>query len=323
MEQIYDDIYKIIVPLPENPLKNLNCYLILGERNLLIDSGFNCRECYEKLTSELNTLDIDMDRTDLFITHGHGDHYGLTAKLKRKWNTVFCSRIDGGIINSSISDNYWNNLDDLFTQYGFARVNKDRNVNYHPGKEYNTDEKIEFNYVDDNTILNIGKYNFKCIETPGHSPGHVCLYEKNEKILFSGDHILQTITPHISIEQNFLNSLDAYLKSLELIKRLDIEKTFPSHREDVKDIYQRSNELIIHHKNRLAEILNIMGNRTLNAYEVAEEMAWDTVEKSWKDFPIEQKWFAMGESIAHLVHLYNNGSLHIDNRDNIYYFTKF
>ena len=70
-EQIHSnpDIYKVPVVLPNNPLKNLNCYIIkTPSENLVIDTGFNQPECLEALTGGLKALDIDMDRTTLFLT---------------------------------------------------------------------------------------------------------------------------------------------------------------------------------------------------------------------------------------------------------------
>ena len=67
-EQIYKnpDIYKIYVPLPNNPLKNLNCYVIkTKDKNLIIDTGFNIEECYNALKEGLHELEIDMEKMGL------------------------------------------------------------------------------------------------------------------------------------------------------------------------------------------------------------------------------------------------------------------
>ena len=54
------DIYNLYVPLPDNPLKNLNCYIIkTDDRSLVIDTGFNRPECLEAMTEGLKELDID------------------------------------------------------------------------------------------------------------------------------------------------------------------------------------------------------------------------------------------------------------------------
>ena len=75
LTKITDHIYKKVVPLPNNPLREINAYLITGEKNLLIDTGFNRPECEEALRSAFTELGITS--TDLFITHLHSDHCGL------------------------------------------------------------------------------------------------------------------------------------------------------------------------------------------------------------------------------------------------------
>ncbi|WZL73874.1 MBL fold metallo-hydrolase [Clostridiaceae bacterium 35-E11] len=90
IEKILDDIYRIEVPLPENPLKRLNAYLIKGvKRNLLIDTGFNRKECKERLLTALTALNVAMDNTDIFITHLHADHSGLASAIMTEHTYVF------------------------------------------------------------------------------------------------------------------------------------------------------------------------------------------------------------------------------------------
>ena len=74
--------------------------------------------------------------------------------------------------------------------------------------------------------ISIDPFEFKVFLTPGHSPGHICLYEPNRKLLFTGDHILPEITPHIGFHpQSGENPLGAYLKSLEkMMKDFEIKQ---------------------------------------------------------------------------------------------------
>ena len=88
------EIYRIFVPLPENPLKALNSYLIKTEnRNLLIDTGFNRPECYEALATSLKDLNVDMEKTDIFLTHLHSDHTGLVNKIAHKNSKIYIGKI--------------------------------------------------------------------------------------------------------------------------------------------------------------------------------------------------------------------------------------
>ena len=59
--QSYPLIYRIEVPLPDNPLRYLNPYVIIGaDRTLVIDTGFKRSECREALFSGLSELNIDL-----------------------------------------------------------------------------------------------------------------------------------------------------------------------------------------------------------------------------------------------------------------------
>jgi hypothetical protein len=65
--------------------------------------------------------------------------------------------------------------------------------------------------------------------------------------------------------------------------------------------------LKLHHQNRADEILMILKESQKNAYQVAAEMTWDIEYDSWDQFPLQQKWFATGEAMAHLRYLEEKG----------------
>ncbi len=171
--------------------------------------------------------------------------------------------------------------------------------------------------------IEVGDYSFRCIETPGHSPGHMCLYEAKKKILVSGDHILFDITPNITfwIEQD--NSLKEYLASLEKVYALDVNLVLPGHRNILNDHKRRITELQEHHKNRLNEVLSALEDGDKTAWEVARYITWDIDISSWELFPAVQKFFAIGETIAHLDYLETDGSIMRRERDKkVLYFLK-
>jgi glyoxylase-like metal-dependent hydrolase (beta-lactamase superfamily II) len=161
--------------------------------------------------------------------------------------------------------------------------------------------------LEDGDQILVGGYSFRCISTPGHSMGHTCLYEPEKKILVAGDHILFDITPNIQCWFEDYNPLKNYLASLDKVNNLDVELVLPGHRSLMSDHKKRIAELKEHHRTRLEEVLSILGNETLTAYEVASQMSWDIKCDCWEDFPRAQKWFATGEAIAHLRYLEREG----------------
>jgi len=80
-ERLAEDLWRLDIPLVGNPLKNLNSYLLTGERSLLIDTGFRQQSCREAMERQLAETHVDRDRLDIFCTHLHSDHTGLAPEL--------------------------------------------------------------------------------------------------------------------------------------------------------------------------------------------------------------------------------------------------
>ena len=81
------------------------------------------------------------------------------------------------MINFESGNLYWRMLDDLFIKFGFPKAQFGRNTDIHPGRKYCNTEKVNFTYVDEGDVLEYGGYHFQPILTPGHTPGHMCLYD--------------------------------------------------------------------------------------------------------------------------------------------------
>ena len=81
VEQVKENIYRLGVTLPQNPLRELNSYLIRGgERDLLIDTGFRRPECREALMAGITEAGSSTSRIDVLLTHLHSDHTGLARE---------------------------------------------------------------------------------------------------------------------------------------------------------------------------------------------------------------------------------------------------
>lgn len=314
--KIAENIYRKVVPLPNNPLRGINVYIITGEKNLLIDTGFNRPECEAALQEAFDVLGIQ--KTDLFITHLHSDHCGLICKFAKENSIVFAGETDGELINFEAGNLYWRMLDDVFIKHGFPRADFGRNTDIHPGRKYCHEGRVDFTYVNEGDVLEYGGYRLQAVETPGHTPGHMCLYDAEKKLLFCGDHILGTITPNICIELGVEDPLRDYLDSLKKIEKLNVDLLLTAHGTPVEDIHTRIKELQHHHEERLAEVLQILGDEWKTAYEVAADMTWEINCKNWENFPIPQKWFATGEAISHLQYLYCGGKVAREEKNGIY-----
>jgi glyoxylase-like metal-dependent hydrolase (beta-lactamase superfamily II) len=323
IEQVLHDIYRIEIPLPNNPLKATNSYFIRGrQRNLLVDTGFNCEASRNAMDEALKDLDVQMETTDLFITHQHSDHAGLVNYLATPETTVWMSEQDGQMVAESRSGSHWSNVRHFVRLSGLAASGMEEGVGRHPGYKYASEVFHGFTMVKEGFEIKVGDYHFHTLETLGHTPGHMCLYDQEKKLLLSGDHILGKITPNITQWQLKEDVLGDYLKSLDKIATLEVDTVLPGHRYIVTDCRGRIDELKRHHSARLADVMTIIGTERMNAAQVASQMKWDLSIKEWEDFPWGQKLFATGEAMSHLYHLVLEGELILSIVDDIAYFNK-
>ncbi len=300
-EEVLPNLFRNKIPLPESPLKYLNSYIIKDpERSLIIDTGLNRKECLEAMHKGLDSLGIDLAKSDIFITHLHADHFGLVSKLATDSTNIFFSRPDKELMES------WEGFGAMVEyagQNGFPENQLKAAIDKHPGAKYGSDWIPEIKVLDEGDVIDVGVYHFKCVATPGHTMGHTCLYEPNKKILVAGDHILIDITPNIQCWSDTDNHLKHYLASLDKVHKLQVDLVLPGHRRLIDNHRARIEELKKHHALRLDEVLAILKNGSMSAFEVASHMSWDIDCERWDQFPVAQKWFATGEALSHLRYL--------------------
>jgi glyoxylase-like metal-dependent hydrolase (beta-lactamase superfamily II) len=310
IEEVLPKIYRIEVPLPESPLRSVNSYVLKGkERNIIIDTGMNKKECRDVMDAALKVLKVDLNKTDIFITHFHSDHLGLAYYLASENSKIYLNESDALALYGRAG--LWEQAAGFVSKNGFPEYELEKALKQHPRRSFDLDKAKIFTILREGDSLQVGNYHLECLETPGHSYGCMCLYEPHKRILFSGDHILGDITPNISLltepESNPQgNPLGVYLESLDKISALDIELVLPGHRSIFQNCRERICELKYHHRQREKEVRTILNEGPCSAYSLAANMTWD-MGSSWDESPPMQKWFAIAEVLAHLAYMKEKG----------------
>jgi glyoxylase-like metal-dependent hydrolase (beta-lactamase superfamily II) len=299
------NIYRFPVPLPGSPLKELNSHVITDNSgpNLLIDVGFNTGEGYTAIRNAFSDLALSFNDTDIFLTHLHADHSGLTEVLKKECGRIFISEADSLYVNWASRDEYWIEFMKVQDSMGFPESAK---LNYkdHPAYRGGTLSHTDFEFITEGMGFSYGGYNFEAIDLKGHTPGQMGLYDKENSILFCGDHILNKITPNINLWDFDADYLGLFLENLKKVRGLNVRTLFSAHRTHIDDVTVRIDELLAHHDRRLSIISSVVSSGKSTAYDVAMEVPWDYAGGYFGDFPGAQKWFAASEVFAHLEHLH-------------------
>jgi len=327
MAEIYPGIHWIKLPiaLENSDLEHINVYLIKGNKGyLLVDSGWNTDESFSTFHNYLLKNGIAFQEIkQILVTHVHPDHYGAAGHIKELSEAkILMHQIEKDFIKPRYID-----MNELL-----ALTDKQLSDNGASEDEVETlrDATLGLeNYIiatqpdttlHDGETINIGTFNFRIIWTPGHSSGHICLYEPEKKILFCGDHILPKITPNVGLHPHSIdNPLGRYIDSLQQIKQLDIELTLPGHDEPFKNPRRRINEIIRHHNLRNQEILNALESDGKSAYKIAQLITWSN-NSGWNDLPPFHQRMAVFETLAHLEMMATEGRVDKYSHQGVYYY---
>ncbi len=326
-----DNVHQIKIDVPFD-VKFVCVYLYkIKEDFILFDAGLGIGNWPKIFFSSLKKLNISSKQIQYcFISHSHLDHIGLIGKLKRKNPHIKILMHD--ITHQNLKwENDPENSEKLeketektikkMGQYGITKKQRDIITQYFLKwprlKRYYEPDVI---LLDDDEIK-IHDTKFRVIWTPGHSMGHICLFDTKKKYLFSGDHILSRITPHIGLfivnknikekyqQYNFNNILELYLKSLERIRNLNPKIIFPAHQEIIRDPLKRIRAIQAHHKQRLHEIKSLIKSNPMSPYEISKIHFGDLDEIN--------SFLALSEVLAHLRFLQDKGEVKTETHNKV------
>jgi glyoxylase-like metal-dependent hydrolase (beta-lactamase superfamily II) len=322
IQEVVRNVFKIMLPLPAALLGSVNVYLAKGpDRNLLIDTGLHVDKCRKVMFDSLDKLGVNLRNTDFFITHHHADHFGLFSDLVSDGSVVYIHGSDVLAIEKIGSHAALDELKHFLAITDFPEHEPRKLMPSDVENNYRMPHSVSLRLVTDGDELVIGDFRLICLHTPGHTNGHMCLYEPDKKFLVSGDHLLGDITPSIQLRNDIENPLQSYLNTFETLAPLAVDLVLPGHRSNFTNFRERIEQLKAHHKNRENEVIAALARNGKTAYEVASQITWSIAEcDGWDTVPALQKLFATGEAMAHLKYLQEKGKIqkHMKGRAMIY-----
>ncbi|MFE5482345.1 MBL fold metallo-hydrolase [Streptomyces sp. NPDC056527] len=319
-------VWSIQVPIPDNPLGHTLVHVLDTDRGpVLIDTGWDDPASWTELSDGLIALGTSVrDVHGVVITHHHPDHHGLSGQVREAsgaWIAMHAA--DTAVVRRTRESEPATWLEYLarkLTTVGAPEEHIAPLLAARSGGRTRTLPGLRSAVPDREIVpgelLDLAGRRLRAIWTPGHTPGHVCLHLEEEHParlpghgrLFSGDHLLPGISPHIGLYEDpddatVTDPLGDYLDSLERIGRLGVAEVLPAHQYAFADAAGRVRELLDHHEERLTGLLGLLAT-PLTPWQLAERMEWN---RPWEQIPYGSRNIAVSEAEAHVRRLVKLG----------------
>lgn len=347
--EVAPGVVRLQLPIMLPGLGHVNCYVLEDDRGVtLVDPGLPGPEAHAELTRRLSVAGYPISRVHtVLVTHSHPDHFGGAGRLKaeHRCEVVAHEAFSTPFAADPLTDGDLDELIDVGSETP-ARPTTLREVLFGEGDLPEIPARItpwggegfrpsaaELEHmrnwdqlskegllsldptvrVADDQVVRLGTGEWLVVHTPGHTGDHICLYDPAHGTLLSGDHVLPTITPHISGMAPGSDSLAQFFAALERVAAIEgVTQVLPAHGLPFSDLTGRVDEIIEHHGERLALLAGIadeLGDADVTGYShrLFRERSWGPMAES--------------ETFAHLEHLRLQGrvSAHRDERGQMRY----
>jgi glyoxylase-like metal-dependent hydrolase (beta-lactamase superfamily II) len=314
--EVAPSVLRLQLPIHMPGLGHVNCYAIEDAKGFaLVDPGMPGPQAWKAFGARLAAAGVPLRRVHtVVVTHSHIDHFGASGHIRKKTGAT--------VVTHRAFRTWWDpaDVDDpeaLEALGPMPELPKGRpwdQTTPWGGRHPRPPLKVRLRYkflrplmkrwfvapapsqrLADADVVSLGGRDWVAVHTPGHTPDHLCLYDPTEGVFLSGDHILPTITPHISGLDAGPDPLSDFFVSLDRMRDVPGVKTvLPAHGHPFTDLVGRAEDIRRHHEERLSTLKHAAG-------ELGEATVEDLSHRLFR----QRSWGPMAESetYAHLEHL--------------------
>lgn len=322
-------IERIHIPIPY-ALRSVNCYFIDGPLPTLIDAGINTPQARRRLKVGLSRLGSTLESIRrIIITHGHLDHAGMAGWIaNRSQAKIFITALDHPkltIPHEAGAQEMRRRYHRFLTGAGMKKSVIEKAIHkYMLSRTTFVHPMPKITIIEDGDEFDCNGQTLKVIATPGHTPGAICLFIPQNGVLFSGDTLLQSLTPTpvIELDNPVFNwaypSFQKYDQSLNLLKKLSITSVYPGHGNVFEGHFYRITKIQEQIHTRKQQVLKIVKKLEKNNGTLMVEI----VDRLFPQVIKKQIIMALSEVATHLKCLKQEGLISSKIRQNrIYHYT--
>lgn len=324
--EVAPGVVRTQLPISMPGLGHVNCYVLEDERGIaVVDPGLPGPESWGHLVDRLQRAGYAVDDVHtVVVTHSHPDHFGGAMRLRHEtgadivthesFRTIFDTsdfddEEDSDALDLNSPDDRAAAMERWLSKpspWGGRRagpspefLERIRGGGPSGGAIFSA-PKPSRPLVDGDTIM-LARREWVAMHTPGHTSDHLCLFDPEFGVMLTGDHVLPSITPHISGLTPHSDPLAQFFESLQrMVDMQGVSIALPAHGHPFEDLGGRAAHIIDHHEDRLDIIRD--AEHDLPNGTVADFMHVLFRERSWGEM-------AESETYAHLEHLRELGEL--------------
>ncbi len=326
------------LPISMPGLGHVNCYMLEDERGVaIVDPGLPGEDSWNHLVDRLGRAGFTVDNVHtVVVTHSHPDHFGGAIRMHAEtgadiiahetFSTIFDPAESGddedsGNLDVNSADGRAAAMERYFaapTPWGGKRprpspefMERMRRSGGTSGSMFGIPAPTQ-PMIDGQTVK-LARREWVAMHTPGHTYDHLCLFDPEHGAVLTGDHVLPSITPHISGLTPDSDPLALFFDSLRRMADMtDVSIALPAHGHPFTDLGGRAEHIIDHHQERLDIIRN--AHHELPNGTVMDFMRVLFRERSWGEM-------AESETYAHLEHLRELGEINCHFDDSLARYT--
>lgn len=312
--EVVPGVYRVPLPLPNDGLRAVNVYILARAGDLtLIDSGWavaGARAALETALAALGCSPGDVRR--VLVTHIHRDHYTQATYLRRAFGTRVSLGIGERPSLELLMARRMRSRDQaaFLKPLGASKLARDLAALHMPDDPAAASWELPDDWLRDGDAVAHGDRTLHVVATPGHTRGHVVFHDMESQLLFTGDHVLPTITPSIGLEPApSADPLAEFLGSLALMRQRPDARLLPAHGPVTGSVHARVDELVAHHGARLDQANTAVAGGAHTAYDVATRLRWTRRLRKLEELDLLNQMLAVIETAAHLQLLVAQGRL--------------
>ena len=304
-DRVLPGIWRLRLPLPWPGVPHVNAWALAADDGLvLVDTGYHEEDSLPELERTLALIDRRLEDVQLVVcTHAHSDHYGLAAPIVERAGCELWMHPRHEHMTRAIADpeRSLERRVEVARQSGvpleplrrWAQERRESNPGIaaaiEPHRELLPGVEVESDH---------GAWSVR--HTPGHAPSHAVLFQREQRLLLSGDHLLGRVSLYFDYGWT-PDPVAEFLESLDTADALGARLCLPGHGRPFGDVAARIEANRAEIRAKLDELERALAGSEMTAYEL--------VPLAFPEFEPSMMGWALTIMLCFLTHLERSGRI--------------